>query len=752
MGNTEKKHKNADVDFIPLRLDGLLRMLGDQYWEQDASFHFTFLSGNSDGSHGLYPKWLLGKTRWELPALNVDSATWQHHRNELLAHRSFQNFLISRLDLDGHTRWYLDSGEPWFNTAGKFAGYRGISRDITETKVAQDKLTQNDNRLRDLLESTGEYAWETDKNGIILYMSSRVEVILGYPIAALVGRKFTDFVPTYDAQRIRALIRAHQHSGNLLFNLEYTALRADAAIIWQRLSGKSIHNEAGNIIGYRGTALDISKSKMTDSRIQHLITRDPLTSLPNRSQLVARLANAIESARSRHSRLALLVLDIDRFKLINDSLGHPIGDELIRVVGARIHACSRMRDTVARVGGDKFAVLIEDIANNEAASMIAQKLLVSIAAPIKTSSRMLSVTASIGIAVYPDDGIAEHALLKNSDTAMYFAKERGRNRLEFFAIHLGERVYEQLLIENGLRKAIGQHQFSLVYQPVVCMEADISVGTETDTGKAIIAKNNGDILLNNKSLPSSPIGASHIISLRGAEALIRWQHPELGTISPSRFIPIAEEIGLIQEIGDWVLKQVITDMLKWKAQGLVLMPISINISPLQLQAGERFIGKLFTALVAADLPASSIILEITETTVMANIEDVISTLKKLESFGIRIAIDDFGTGHSSLGQLHRLPVSTLKIDQSFIESLDSGSSSKAIVRSILDLANNLGLKTIAEGVEKLAQLEILEELGCRNFQGFHFAKPLLATAMASWLTNRESCSHVKTISRFQAPV
>lgn len=716
MGTTEQKLTNANTDFLPLRLDGLLRMLGDQYWEQDTSFRFTFLSGNLDDSNSLHPKALLGKTRWELTALNIDTAAWQHHRNELRAHRSFQNLLIGRLSSDGNPRWYLDSGEPWFDRAGKFAGYRGISRDITDTKLAQDKLVKNDIRLRDLLESTGEYAWETDKSGVILYMSPRAEEILGYPMAVLIGRNFADFVPAYDAQRIRALMRTHEHSGNLLFSLEYTAVRADTAVIWQRLNGKPIHNESGDIIGYRGTALDISKSKLTDSRIQHLITRDPLTSLPNRSQLVARLANAIENARSRHSRLALLFLDIDRFKLINDSLGHPIGDELIRVVGARIHACSRIRDTVARVGGDKFAVLIEDIANNDVASLIAQKLLVSIAAPITTSSRMLSVTASIGIAVYPDDGLAEHVLLQNSDTAMYFAKERGRNRFEFFTAHLGERVNEQLLIENGLRKAISEHQFSLVYQPIVCTEAS--------------------------SMPS----------LRGAEALIRWQHPELGTIAPSRFIPIAEQIGLIQEIGDWVVKQVIADMRNWQAQGLVLVPISVNISPLQLQAGDHFVGKLVDTLIAADLPASLIILEITETTVMANIEEVISTLKKLESFGIRIAIDDFGTGHSSLGQLHRLPVSTLKIDQSFIESLDRESSGKAIVSAILDLANNMGLKPIAEGVEKLAQVQILEALGCQNFQGFYFAKPLPATSLANWLTNLEPCKHVKTISRFQAPV
>ena len=744
MENTEIPHANELALSLqpPLRLDVLLRMLGDQYWEQDTTFRFTFLSGSLERTSGLHPKRLIGKTRWELPTLNLDEAAWQRHREDLLAQRSFRNLLLSRPGYDGMPRWYLDSGEPWFNEAGHFLGYRGISRDITDSKNTQHALAQSEARLLDIFESTVEYIWETDSEGHIVYLSPRAEAILGFPCAAMLGHNFADLMPAYDAQRIKAMLRAHHQSGKKLFTLEHTILRGglDANmtattraagvdnIIWLQLNGKSILNKQGEIIGYRGTAHDISERKQANRRIHDLVTRDPLTALPNRTQLNVHLTEAISRAQHRNTRIAALCINIDHFKLVNDSLGHLVGDELIRVVGERINACVDDHDSiahiVARAGGDEFVVLIEIIADRDAAkdadkdakdaaknamAALSCKLLREIALPITSSQSALSVTASIGIALYPNHGADANSLLQSADTAVHFAKEQGRNRFEFFAVQLGERVNEKLKIENALRKALEQNQFSLVYQPIV----GEGHGFSTDAALHEVDE-------------SGP-------NLRSAEALLRWHHPDFGAVSPSRFIPVAEEIGLILEIGEWVLHEVIADLCRWRAQGLPLIPIAVNVSTIQLQLGEPFISMILAALAAARLPAAAIILEMTESAVMADVESTIITLRKLEAAGIRIAIDDFGTGYSSLEQLRRLPVSTLKIDQSFVAALHLDAPSHAIVRAMMGMVKALGLSVIAEGVETPAQWRMLKELGCLYFQGFHFAQPLTPEDMVSWL-------------------
>ncbi len=718
----------------PLQLDVLLRMLGDQYWEQDTAFRFTFLSGSPERTSGLHPKRLIGKTRWELTTLNIDQAGWQHHREDLLAHRPFRHLLTSRLGYDGKPRWYLDSGEPWFNAAGQFLGYRGISRDITDIKNAQHALAQSEARLLDIFESTVEYIWETDREGHIVYLSPRAEAILGFPCDTMLGHYFADLMPTDEAQRIKAILRAHHKAAGKLFTVEHTVLRGgrETDVIWLRLNGKSILNPEGEIIGYRGTALDISERKLATRRIHDLVTLDPLTGLLNRAQLNVQLAAAMTEAQHGSTRMAALFINIDHFKLINDSLGHRVGDELIQIVGERIQACVDGHDStahsVARVGGDEFVVLIEALIDKNvyknALAALSCKLLREVALPITTSRRALSVTASIGLAIYPDDAADPSSLLQNADTAMHFAKEQGRNRFEFFSAQLGERVHEKLKIENGLRKALEQDQFSLVYQPIV--------GEQHAAALSSVATSHAEL---------GQLGAHQYDStLRSAEALLRWHHPDFGAVPPSQFIPVAEEIGLILEIGEWVLHAVIADLCRWRAQGLPLIPVAVNVSTIQLQLGEPFISMILAALAAARLPNSALILEMTESAVMADVENAIITLTKLEAAGIRIAIDDFGTGYSSLEQLRRLPVSTLKIDQSFVAALHPDAPSHAILRAMMGMVKALGLNAIAEGVETSAQWRMLKELGCEYFQGFHFAQPLTAVDMVGWLRPQPNLS------------
>jgi diguanylate cyclase (GGDEF)-like protein len=428
-------------------------------------------------------------------------------------------------------------------------------------------------------------------------------------------------------------------------------------------------------------------------RARHLATHDQLTGLANRSLFHDRLSQAVSAARRGRQRLAVLFMDLDGFKTINDTLGHAVGDGLLRGIARRLGSCLRETDTAARLGGDEFAVLLTNLSNELDAATVARKLVHVLSQPIQFRRQSTSIRASIGIATFPRDASDLEELLKKSDTAMYHAKEQGGNRFEFYTQDMNAVIQRRVALEDRLRNALEENQFLVHYQP----QFDLTRGR-----------------------------------IFGAEALLRWQHPELGLVSPSHFLPIAEETGLIVSIGDWILRVACEQNARWNRSGHRGLRVSVNVSSQQfLEAG--FADVVRKALEESGLPPVSLELEITESSLLRDVEITVNTLRHLKDLGVRLSIDDFGTGYSALAYLKRLPIDVLKIDQSFVRALTTDPADATITEAIVQLATGLNLTTIAEGVETLEQLLLLGSYGCSRMQGFLFGKPVPAETFERWL-------------------
>ncbi len=435
--------------------------------------------------------------------------------------------------------------------------------------------------------------------------------------------------------------------------------------------------------------------KRMERQLQSLVHYDSLTRLPNRQLLLDRLTQAIAQATRQESLVGLLLLDLDRFKLVNDTLGHEFGDKLLADVALRVNDCIRDSDTLARLGGDEFVVVLNGINGAQDAAKVARKIIDRLSKPVVIEGHEVFVTTSIGISLFPNDGMDKNALITNADVAMYRAKEEGRNHFQFYTVGMNATTVEQLNLENDLRRAIERDELLLHYQPQI-------------------------------SLPDRRIV--------GVEALVRWQHPELGLVPPARFIPIAEETGLIVPIGQWVLQTACAQAKEWLDSGLPSVVVSVNMSSRQFHQ-EDMLRTVTDALEESGLSADQLSLEITESSLMQNPEDAVVTLCLLHNMGVGIAIDDFGTGYSSLGHLKRFPLQALKIDRSFIDDVTENPEDAAIVRAILAMAHSLNLKVVAEGVEREKQLEFLQDAGCEEIQGFLISKPVPAADFAAKFLN-----------------
>jgi diguanylate cyclase (GGDEF)-like protein/PAS domain S-box-containing protein len=431
----------------------------------------------------------------------------------------------------------------------------------------------------------------------------------------------------------------------------------------------------------------------SEARLSFLAQFDPLTGLPNRALLADRFSQMIVQAKRRGAPLGVLFIDLDDFKLVNDSIGHAGGDELLRETARRLQAAVRTGDTIARISGDEFAVVLTDLTRPEDAALVAQKILDGLSAPLMLSGQETFVTASVGIAAYPGDGEDAETLLGAADAAMYRAKQSGRNAYQFFTAEITQRTRARAQVALELRRALERNEFGLVYQPKI----------ELVSGKPC-----------------------------GAEALLRWHHPERGLISPADFVPILEETGLIVPVGEWVLRRACEDIKAWQAQGLNALPVAVNLSARQFR--QQMLDSRIRALVrAAGVDATLIELEITETELMQDPEHAIRVMRSLRDDGIRVAIDDFGTGYSSLAYLTRFPVSALKIDRSFVADALSDAADAAIVRTIIEMAHNLRFTVVAEGVETDGQMEFLRQHGCHQGQGYFFARPMVADQFRKFL-------------------
>jgi len=526
-----------------------------------------------------------------------------------------------------------------------------------------------------------------DPEGIIRRVNPSTLSLLGYSEDELIGQAvekiFGEELPSTGAS-LAALMRK-----GFFKNIETTYRSKDGRSIPVWFSGSFIHDSQNSLEGIVCVAQDITEQKKNVERFNYLANHDPLTNLPNRVLFNDRLGQAITRSIRRQRHAAVLVLDLDRFKNINDTLGHAAGDLLLQTVSERLTGCIRDSDTVARFGGDEFAFILDDVARPEDVGKIAKKILDTFAEPMTLMGHELFITTSIGISLFPADGRNPEALLKNADTAMYRAKEQGRNNSQHFSADMDVRALEYLTLETNLRHALDRNELILHFQPMV----------ECLTGRII-----------------------------GTEALVRWIHPDLGMIPPLRFIPIAEETGLIEPIGNWVLKTACKQNKAWQALGLPPIRVAVNLSARQFQ-NKRFSSFVNRTLLETELDPAYLELELTESIIMKDAETTIETLREFNGLGIDISIDDFGTGYSSLNYLKRFPVKTLKIDKSFVHDITSDPDDAAITKTVIAMGHSLNLKIVAEGVETREQLEFLRAMQCDTIQGYYFSKPLPAEAL-----------------------
>jgi diguanylate cyclase (GGDEF)-like protein/PAS domain S-box-containing protein len=633
---------------------------------------------------------LLGKRRWEEPNRIPLSGSWDEHRATLEARKPFRDFEYVRTGDDGKRHFLSLSGMPIFDAAGQFRGYRGVGRNITERKEAEQALRRSEERFRSLTELSSDWYWEQDEELRFTYVSTGFGENSSYDPSRILGKRrweFEDVVPASGTwEDHRKLLEARQP----FRDFEQISIRADGTRLYISSSGQPVYDEAGTFMGYRGVGSNFTVRKVAEKRLAQLAQFDPVTGLPNRNLLQERLDHAIAQSRRRGRGAGVLFVDLDRFKLVNDSHGHHVGDELLRQVGRSLKDCVRRDDTVARLSGDEFAVVIADLARPDDAAIVAQKIIDSFAVPFDLDGRETFITASIGVAAFPQDGSDAETLLQCADVAMYRAKESSRNAFCFYTAEMNARTASRLQLNTDLRRAVERGEFRLHYQPKVNLA----------TGEMI-----------------------------GMEALLRWQHAERGMVQPLEFIPALEDSGLIVEVGDWVIGEACRQLQEWSRAGLQLAPVAVNLSARQFR--RRDIDQVIRRLLAGHGISPELLeLEITESSLMEDPKDAIRQLQALREAGLRISVDDFGTGYSSLAYLTRLPLSTLKIDRVFVNAAISESSSAAIVKMVIDMAQRLSFDVVAEGIETEQHVAFLRQHGCGQGQGYHFGRPIPAEAMA----------------------
>ena len=555
-----------------------------------------------------------------------------------------------------------------------------------------DTLQAGEARFRALVQNSFDIITIHDSNGVTLYESPAASRILGYPPGTLIGKTPFETLHPKDVARARdafdALLRGEVSVAPVVMRFRH----ADGSWIHLEALGNNLLEHPG-IRGIVLTSRDVTERKRAEERVQYLANYDVLTGLPNRFLMQDRLTQAIAHAHRNRLRVALIHIDLDRFKVVNETLGYYVGDALLKQAAERVRKASRGADTVARVGGDEFTIVFPNVTSLQTLSAAAEVMLDDLAKPFPSEGQELFVSASVGISLYPDDARSVDELIKHADAAMSTAKHLGRNNFQFFTAGMNQEVQDRMLIEAGLRSAIHRNELSLVFQP------KIDLATRR---------------------------------IFGAEALLRWKHPKLGMISPARFVPVAEEAGLVGQIGEWVLHTACRQIRQWQDAGHALQ-VAVNVSARQFQ--DYDVAELVKDIMRdTGVMASNLEIELTESAVMNDAEASIVTLERLAALGVQIAIDDFGTGYSSLSYLKRLPLDVLKIDQSFVRDISSDPNDAAIVRAIITLARSLGIKVIAEGVENEAQLAFLNAYGCHYAQGYLFGRPLTAPQFIKLVT------------------
>ncbi|MFB9243611.1 EAL domain-containing protein [Massilia antarctica] len=574
--------------------------------------------------------------------------------------------------------------------------------DVQARRRTEAALQESELRFRQLVTMSSDWYWEQDAELRFVDITGGVSEKGGMAAGRLIGRTRWE---TVDGMQDSDWGKAHMAqllAREAFTDLEYQTVDEHGDTRWFSINGQPVFDTGGVFRGYRGTGTDITARKLTEQRIQHIAQHDVLTGLPNRSLLQDRLSQAVVYSQRSERPAWILLIDLDRFKFVNDSMGHKAGDVVLMTVAARLRAALRDSDTVARLSGDEFVVILTEHDDQRLQADMVQRLMDAVAQPVPLGTKEFFVTCSIGVAIFPTDGTPADGLIEHADIAMYRAKKLGRNNYQFYTPAMNDEAQERVRIEGALRNALERNQFVLHYQPQVNLAS-------------------GQIV--------------------GMEALIRWQHPELGVVAPNRFISVAEETGLIVPIGAWVMRTACAQNKAWQDAGLGMLRVAVNLSARQFGA-PNLLADIGDVLASTGLAPALLEIELTESLFMSDVTLAVELLHSMKALGVNLSIDDFGTGYSSLSYLSRFPIDVLKIDRSFVSDITRDANDAAIVASIIALAHNLKLSVIAEGVETAEQLDYLRRHGCDEMQGYYFSRPLAAPAFEALLRERATMASV----------
>ena len=592
----------------------------------------------------------------------------------------------------GQQKWVSDQGTGIIDESGQ-TFIQGFVEDITAQRDMLLAHQQAESRYLQIFQHASEGIFQTTADGNYLAANPALAKIYGYPTAQELMLNLSDLGQRlYVKSSQRHLFQRLMETHNEVLNFESEVLRRDGTRIWISENAHTVRGPQGEFICYEGTVQDITERKQHQAQLERQANHDLLTGLPNRTLLGDRIEQGMAHATRLGYYLAVVFIDLDNFKFINDSLGHAAGDELLKEVAVRLCACLRSSDTVARLGGDEFVLIINDHYQVSTVISLLGRVMQKICSPVSLAGRELHVGASLGVAMYPEDGDDAQSLLKHADAAMYCAKDRGRNNFQFFTRELNQMADERLNIESAMRTALERDEFEVFYQPKV----------------------------------------DHLRRIVGVEALARWFHPELGAIGPDKFIPIAEEIGLIGPLTTVILRHAFACARTWNRQREIPLRMAVNLSP-KLFLNSDIVDHVAALLAEADLPACQVELEITETVFLGDGERAVGVLKAFKALGVHLAMDDFGTGYSSLSYLRRFPLDIIKIDRSLVTGLEHEEDVAMIARAVISLGQSLRKTVVAEGVENQAQFDFLRFQGCDEFQGYLLSKPLPEADFASLL-------------------
>jgi len=673
----------------------ILETIEDAYYEVDLHGNFVLCNSAFCRMFGYAESELIGTNHRHLHTPEVTAEVFKTFNTVYSTGAPITSFDWETICKDGTRLTNEGSVQLVRNLNGDAVGFRGILRDVTARREMVQALRDSEARFRSLTNLSSDWYWEQDAAFRYTCMESR------HKNADSTQASFLGKCPWETELDIETSGGWEAHRQMLVTRRPFRDVVMHRMLSNDRpyyisVSGEPIFDADGNFTGYRGVSREITEQKIAEERIQHLATHDALTGLPNRVMFSHLLTTAIPVAERQQRGLGVLFIDLDRFKFINDSLGHEAGDTLLKEIATRFKKVLRASDVVARLGGDEFVVLIQDMADAAQAAAVARKIISAAIRPVLLMGRECRVTASIGIALYPDNGHDEQTLMKNADIAMYFAKEEGKNNYQFYSTDIKSQSLERLTLESNLRRALESNEFSLHYQ------AKLDLASR---------------------------------SITGVEALLRWDNPELGSVPPNRFIPAAEETGLIVSIGKWVLKTACAQNMAWQRAGLPPVRMAVNLSVRQF-GDIHLLDDIAAILHETGMPAELLELEITEGMVIHNPAHALKLLTAIKKMGVRLAIDDFGTGYSSLGQLKNFPIDTLKVDRSFIRDIATNAEDKAITEAIIAMGKTLSLTVVAEGVETMEQEAFLRAHACTEMQGYYFSRPVPPAEFADLLAKK----------------